>query len=56
MSRAALRTWYRTEQISSRLVDGPQGPQRDLVPLTMVAERAEAEPPRLRKTTERRLG
>src|SRR5215831_9542740 len=38
VSRAALRTWYRTEQIPSRLVDGPHGPQR-LVPLAMVAER-----------------
>jgi transposase len=53
VSRAALRTWYRTEQIPSRLVDGPHGPQR-LVPLAMVAERAEASP-RLRKTAERRL-
>ena len=53
VSRAALRTWYRTEQIPSRLVDGPHGPQR-LVPLAMVAERAETSP-RLRKTAERRL-
>jgi transposase len=53
VSRAALRTWYRTGQIPSRLVDGPHGPQR-LVPLTMVAGRAEASP-RLRKTAERRL-
>jgi len=53
VSRAALRTWYRTEQIPSRLVDGPHGPQR-LVPLAMVAERAEASP-RLRRTAERRL-
>jgi transposase len=52
-SRAALRTWYRTGQIPSRLVDGPHGPQR-LVPLALVAERAEASP-RLRKTAERRL-
>jgi transposase len=52
-SRAALRTWYRTGQIPSRLVDGPHGQQR-LVPLAMVAERAEASP-RLRKTAERRL-
>jgi transposase len=42
VSRAALR-----------LVDGPHGPQR-LVPLALVAERAEASP-RVRKTTERRL-
>ena len=53
VSRAALRTWYRTDQIPSRLVDGPHGPQR-LVPLAVVAERAEASP-RVRKTAERRL-
>jgi transposase len=52
-SRAALRSWYRTGQIPSRLVDGPHGPQR-LVPLTMVAARAEASP-RLRHSAERRL-
>jgi len=52
-SRAALRTWYRTGQIPSRLVDGPHGPQR-LVPLALVARRAEASP-RLRRTAERRL-
>ena len=52
-SRAALRTWYRTGQVPSRLVDGPHGPQR-LVPLAMVAERAEASP-RMRKTAERQL-
>ena len=54
VSRAALRTWYRTGQIPSRLVDGPHGPQR-LVPLDVVAARAEASP-RLRKSAERRLG
>ena len=52
-SRAALRTWYRSGQIPSRLVDGPHGPQR-LVPLPMVAARAEASP-RLRHSAERRL-
>jgi hypothetical protein len=52
-SRAAIRTWYRTGEIPSRLVDGPHGPQR-LVPLAPVAARAEASP-RLRKTAERRL-
>jgi transposase len=52
-SRAALRTWYRTGQIPSRLVDGPHGPQR-LVPLALVAGRAEASP-RLRRAAERRL-
>jgi len=53
VSRAALRIWYRTGQIASRLVDGPHGPQR-LVPLSVVAERAEASP-RLRRSAERRL-
>jgi DNA-binding transcriptional MerR regulator len=53
VSRAALRTWYRTGQVASRLVDGPHGPQR-LVPLSVVAERAEASP-RLRRSAERRL-
>jgi transposase len=53
VSRAALRNWYRTGQIPSRLVDGPHGPQR-LVPLTLVAARAEASP-RLRHSAERRL-
>jgi transposase len=53
VSRAALRSWYRTDQIPSRLVDGPHGPQR-LVPLAVVAERAEASP-RLRRSAERRL-
>jgi transposase len=52
-SRAAIRSWYRTGQIPSRLVDGPHGPQR-LVPVAMVAARAEASP-RLRRTAERRL-
>src|SRR5215472_17508058 len=52
-SRAAMRTWYRTGQIPSRLVAGPHGPQR-LVPLALVAARAEASP-RLRRTTQRRL-
>lgn len=53
-SRAALRSWYRSGQIPSRLVDGPHGSQR-LVPLAVVAARAEASP-RLRRTAQRRLG
>ena len=52
-SRAAMRSWYRTGQIPSRLIDGPHGPQR-LVPLAVVAARAEASP-RLRRTAERRI-
>src|SRR5580693_8776465 len=53
VSRAALRSWYRTNQIPSRLVEGPHGPQR-LVPLAVIASRAEASP-RLRRAAERRL-
>ena len=53
VSRPALRNWYRTGQIPSRLVDGPHGPQR-LVPLALIAARAEASP-RLRRTAERRI-
>ena len=53
VSRAALRSWYRTGQIPSRLVGGPHGPQR-LVPLALVAARAEASP-RLRRSAQRRL-
>jgi len=52
-SRAALRSWYRSGQIPSRLVDGPHGPQR-LVPLRLVAARAEASP-RLRHAAQRQL-
>src|SRR5262249_28352838 len=52
-SRAALRNWYRTGQIPSRLADGPHGPQR-MVPLALVAARAEASP-RPRRTAERPL-
>jgi transposase len=52
VSRPALRTWYRTGEIPSRLVDGPHGPQR-LVPLALVAARAQASP-RLRKAAARR--
>src|SRR5262245_41315483 len=51
-SRAALRSWYRTGQIPSRLVEGPHGPQR-LVPLAMVSARAVASP-RVRRNVERR--
>lgn len=54
VSRAALRSWYRSGDVPSRLVDGPHGPQR-LVPLATIAERAEASP-RLRRAAERRLG
>jgi hypothetical protein len=52
VSRAALRSWYRSGQIPSRLVPGPHGPQR-LVPLVSVTDRAAASP-RLRRDAERR--
>jgi hypothetical protein len=52
VSRAALRSWYRTGQVPSRLVEGPHGMQR-LVPLATIAARAEASP-RLRRSAQRR--
>ena len=39
VSRSALRTWYRSGQIPSRLEAGPHGPQR-MVPRELVIERA----------------
>ena len=39
VSRSALRAWYRTGQLPSRLVDSPYGPQRE-VPLEAVVRRA----------------
>ena len=53
VSRSALRTWYRSGQIRSRLFDGPHGPQR-LVHVDEVAARADASP-RIRAKTEREI-
>ena len=53
VSRSALRSWYRNQEIPSRLVDGPNGPQR-LVPLDAVVERA-ARSPRIQRRAEREL-
>jgi hypothetical protein len=53
VSRSALRSWYRNREIPSRLIDGPNGPQR-LVPLDAVIERA-AKSPRLQRRAEREL-
>jgi hypothetical protein len=53
VSRSALRSWYRNGEISSRLVDGPNGPQR-LVPLDAVVERA-ARSPRIQRRAEREV-
>ena len=48
VSRSALRSWYRSGQIPSRLTDGPHGPQH-LVPLEAVLERAQQSPRLQRK-------
>ena len=53
VSRSALRTWYRSGQIRSRLIDGPHGPQR-LVNVEEVGARADASP-RIRAKTEREV-
>jgi transposase len=39
VSRSTLRSWYRTNQLPSRMVPGLHGPQR-LVPLDAVLDRA----------------
>ncbi|MCX4092933.1 hypothetical protein [Nocardia sp. alder85J] len=54
VSRSALRSWYRNGEIRSRLVDGPNGPQR-LVRLDAVIERAAASP-RIQRRAEREVG
>ncbi len=53
VSRSALRSWYRNGEIESRLVDGPNGPQR-LVPLNAVVARA-AQSPRIQRRAEREI-
>ena len=47
VSNSALRSWYRSGQVPSRLVDGPHGVQR-LVPLDEVIQRA-AQSPRIQR-------
>ncbi len=47
VSNSALRAWYRSSQVPSRLVDGPHGVQR-LVPLDAVLQRA-AQSPRIQR-------
>jgi hypothetical protein len=54
VSRSALRAWYRNGEIPSRLVDGPNGPQR-LVPFDAVVHRAERSP-RIQRRAEREVG
>jgi hypothetical protein len=53
VSRSALRSWYRRGEIPSRLVDGPNGPER-LVPLDAVVARG-ARSPRIQRRAEREL-
>jgi transposase len=53
VSRSALRAWYRNGEIPSRLIDGPNGPQR-LVPLDAVVDRA-ARSPRIQRRAEREV-
>jgi hypothetical protein len=53
VSRSALRAWYRNGEIPSRLVDGPNGPQR-LVPLQAVVDRA-AQSARIQRRAEREI-
>ena len=54
VSRSALRAWHRNGEIPSRLVDGPNGPQR-LVPLQAVVDRA-AQSARIQRRAEREVG
>jgi transposase len=51
VARSTLRSWYRQGAIPSRVVDGPNGPQR-LVPLDAVVERA-SRSPRIQRRAER---
>ncbi|HYQ68391.1 excisionase [Actinophytocola sp.] len=53
VSRSALRAWYRNGEIESKLVDGPNGPQR-LVPLDAVVERA-SRSPKIQRRAEREV-
>src|SRR3954451_11450094 len=53
VSRSALRAWYRNGELESKLVDGPNGPQR-LVPLDAVVERA-SRSPRIQRRAEREV-
>ena len=54
VSRSALRNWYRTGQIRSRLADGPYGPQR-LVHVDEVRARADRSP-RIQHKVDREVG
>lgn len=53
VSRSALRAWYRSGQVPSRLIDSRYGPQR-VVPLDAVVDRAQ-QSPRLQRQAARSL-
>jgi hypothetical protein len=50
VSRSALRSWYRTGGLLSRVEEGPHGPQR-LVELEAVLDRVARSPRLARRTT-----
>jgi hypothetical protein len=54
VSNSALRSWYRSGQVPSRLVDGPHGVQR-LVPIDAVMQRA-ASSPRIQRRVAAAMG
>jgi hypothetical protein len=54
VSNSALRSWYRSGQVPSKLVDGPHGVQR-LVPLDAVVQRA-ARSPRIQRRVAAAIG
>ncbi len=54
VSNSALRSWYRSGQVPSRLVDGPHGVQR-VVPLDDVIRRA-AQSPRIQRRVAAGIG
>ena len=54
VSNSALRSWYRSGQVPSRLVDGPHGVQR-VVPLDAVIQRA-AQSPRIQRRIAASMG
>ncbi len=54
VSNSALRSWYRSGQVPSKLVDGPHGVQR-LVPLDAVVQRA-ARSPRIQRRVAAAMG
>src|SRR5262245_17449632 len=50
VSRSALRSWYRKDELPSRVEEGPHGPQR-LVELEAVLDRVARSPRLARRTT-----